>query len=62
MRCAPWKLKLSNRRRPQLHNLDQDLGETANLVDAHLELVASLTAAYDAWETEVSRGYAAADP
>jgi len=62
VRRGPWKLNLSNRHRPQLYDLDQDLGEITNLADAHLELVASLTAAYDAWETEVNRGYTPADP
>ena len=56
VRRGPWKLNLSDRRQPLLYQLDNDLGETTNLAHEQPSLVAELTAAYIAWETDVNRG------
>ncbi len=56
VRRGPWKLNLSDRRQPLLYHLDNDLGETTNLAHEQPSLVAELTAAYIAWETDVNRG------
>jgi arylsulfatase A-like enzyme len=58
IRQGPWKLNLGNREGPQLYNLKRDLGETVNVAPKHPELVSSLTAAYQAWEADVDRGFA----
>ena len=57
VRLGPWKVNLSNRERPQLYNLNTDLGETTDLAARYPRRVAELIAAYDAWERDVEQGF-----
>ena len=57
VRRGPWKVKVDDRKQPQLYNLTHDLGETTDVARQHPELEASLTAAYAAWEVDVGGGF-----
>jgi arylsulfatase A-like enzyme len=54
-RRGPWKLLVQGQK-AQLFNLDDDLGETKDLVQAHPQITAELRKALETWEAEVSQG------
>lgn len=57
LRRGRWKLNLSDRQRPLLYDLSDDLGETTNLASEQAKLVDELAAAYDIWEADVNSGF-----
>jgi len=57
VRRGDWKLILSDRQRPQLYNLADDVGETTNRAAQQVERVRELLSAYDTWEADVNRGF-----
>ena len=59
VRRGPWKLNLSDGQTPHLYDLAADLGETRNVAVTQPGLVQELTSAYDSWEADVNRGFAA---
>ncbi|MDP6557831.1 MAG: sulfatase [Pirellulaceae bacterium] len=54
VRSGPWKL-YRNGKRTELYNLDNDLGETINLVAEKTEIVEQLSAAWRRWEADVNK-------
>ena len=57
VRRGEWKLNLSERQRPRLYNLAEDVAETTNRAAQQVELVRELLSAYDIWEADVNRGF-----
>ena len=53
MREGPWKLMVGKDR--GLFNLDKDLGESKDLCAKYPERLRSMTAALEAWKTEMKR-------
>jgi hypothetical protein len=39
----------------QLYNLENDIGETTNVADAHAQIVAELTQLHEEWRSQMSR-------
>ena len=58
MRRGAWKLIVNGPGGPEvaLYNLDEDLGETANLVASEPERTAAMRTALDAWRADVETG------
>lgn len=54
-RRGPWKLLVQGQK-AQLFNLDDDIGETRDLGQAHPEVLAELLKTLEAWEADVSQG------
>jgi arylsulfatase A-like enzyme len=54
MRRGPWKLVIPKKDgKPELYNLDSDIGEKTNLADKAPERVKEMSAALNAWRKEV---------
>jgi arylsulfatase A len=53
VRRGPWKLVVQ-RKRTELYNLDEDLGERRNVATERVALVNELKSAWSAWETEMN--------
>lgn len=57
IRNGRWKLCLLGDDRPQLFDLNKDMGETVDVSDQHPEVVQSLLADYENWEIDVTSTY-----
>lgn len=53
VRNGSWKLHVTGTR-PELYNLDNDVGEQHNLADDRPDLVRQLTADWDRWESSMN--------
>lgn len=53
-RRGPWKLVIGRGKKPELYNLEEDLGEARDLAGTHSKIVQELRSALAAWEKEVS--------
>jgi len=61
IRRGPWKL-VDVGGAPQLYNIERDPAETADVSDAHPEIVQGMQAALSAWEHDVDRSAKADRP
>lgn len=59
VRQGNWKLNHSDRQKPLLYDLTQDPGESKDLAAEHQGLIRDMITAYDVWEADVNRGFAA---
>jgi len=54
IRRGPWKLVRVNKNKEELYNLDDDFGETKNLIEQHPDIAAELAALLDSHEQSVT--------
>jgi len=55
MRAGEWKLVRNGNKKPELYNLDEDLGEQKNLADEHPERVKQMLEAHEKWLEETRK-------
>ncbi|MBX2850201.1 MAG: sulfatase [Phycisphaeraceae bacterium] len=56
IRRGDWKLVMNASTKPELYNLNEDLGEKNNLADQHPERVQQMDEAHNAWLKEMREG------
>lgn len=54
VRDGRWKLYVQDTEKPELYDLDKDLGEQHNLANEHVEITNRLLAAWARWEADVN--------